>query len=84
MTSENKDEIEIVSYTDNEMQSWVFNHLPLSIEQKILLLKELEDEYRNPAKADEPLTENCFKNYLKGACALFLNLVDHDPYTYMG
>ncbi|MDP3533623.1 MAG: hypothetical protein Q8S31_10105 [Alphaproteobacteria bacterium] len=48
------------------------------------IAKELEDEYRNPAKADDPLTENCFKAYLKGACAVFLNLVDHDPYAHMG
>ena len=48
------------------------------------IAKELEDEYRNPAKADDPLTENCFKNYLKGAIALFLNLVDHDPFAHMG
>ncbi|MDP1975177.1 MAG: hypothetical protein Q8K37_04325, partial [Alphaproteobacteria bacterium] len=48
------------------------------------IAKELKDEYRYPAIAVENLNENCFKNYLKGACSLFLNLVDHDPFAHMG
>ena len=73
MTSENKDEIEIVSYTDNEMQSWVFNHLPLSIEQKLTLLKELEEEHMLNSSQDkghcsDTKTDNPVETVLPNHC----------------
>lgn len=38
------------------------------------IAKELEDEYANPAKIDDPLTKNCFEGYLNEAREAFLNL----------